>query len=92
MLGTALWAIALTLGFALLIFSTYAALVGFAGVLSGARYLQCPRCHHHYLAGRVGSWHRCPHRPPERVYQMAWAQLHHRNVRPTHTQTRSSRR
>lgn len=91
-MGAALWAIALMLGFALLIFSTYAGFVGFAGVLSGASYLQCPRCHHHYLAGRGGSWHRCPHGAPERVYQLAWARLHHPKDHPTHTQTRSNRR
>jgi hypothetical protein len=85
-MGRALWAVALALGFVLLSVSTYAAIVGFTGVLSGARYLRCPWCHQHYLAGRGASWHRCPHGGPERVHQRVWARLHHRAA-PTRAQT-----
>lgn len=50
-MGTVLWLVAVGLACALLIFSTFAVLVGFVGVLSGTHYLQRPRCHHHYLRG-----------------------------------------
>jgi hypothetical protein len=79
---TGLWTVALALACVLLVFSTYAAFVGFAGVLSGARYLQCPRCHHHYLSGRGGGGHQCPHGRGERAYQLAWGQLHHTHAGP----------
>jgi hypothetical protein len=76
-MGTALWLVAVGLACVLLMFSTYAVMVGVAGVLSGTRYLQCPRCHHHYMGGHAGLGHRCPHGVAERVYQLAWARLHH---------------
>ncbi len=47
-MGTVLWLVAVGLACALLIFSTFAVLVGFVGVLSGTHYLQRPRCHHHW--------------------------------------------
>jgi hypothetical protein len=82
-MGSVLWIVASLLVFALLVFSTYAAFVGFAGVLSGARYAQCPSCHHHYLSGRIGQRiHTCPRGATERAYQAAWAQLHNAGVQP----------
>lgn len=41
-MGTALWVVAVGLACVLLMFSTYAVMVGFASVLSGTRYLYCP--------------------------------------------------
>jgi hypothetical protein len=75
---TTLWTLTVGLACVLLAFTTYAAFVGLAGVLSGARYAQCPRCHHHYLSGRAGlEGHLCPHGVTERVYQVMWRELHH---------------
>lgn len=80
-MATALWTVALGLGCVLLVFSTYAAFVGFTGVLSGARYTQCPDCHHHYLSSGSGPpGHRCPHGVGERAYQLVWRELHQPHV------------
>lgn len=76
-----LWILALGLACVLLAFTTYAALVGFVGVLSGTRYAKCPYCHHHYLGGRAGmGGHQCPHGVVERGYQFMRRGLHHPHV------------
>ena len=76
-MNTVLWTVAVVLICTLLVFSTYAAFFGFAGVLSGARYVTCPQCHHHYLRTRASSQHPCPHGVAEKAYQAAWRTTHH---------------
>lgn len=76
-MDTALWTLTDVLICGLLVFSTYAAFIGFAGVLSGAGYVTCPRCHHHYLRTRTGSRHPCPHGVAEDAYQLVWRTTHH---------------
>jgi hypothetical protein len=80
-MDTTLWTVAVVPACALLIFSTYAAFFGFAGVLSGARYVTCGRCHHHYLCGRRSAAHRCPHGVAENAYQLAWRTTHRHQQR-----------
>jgi hypothetical protein len=77
-----MWVLMFVLVGALLVFSLYAAFVGLAGAFTGARYEQCPRCHHHYLAGDAdGSLHDCPHSAAEHAYQAAYSRLHHAHAR-----------
>lgn len=56
------WIVVMGLGAALLVFSTYAAIVGGVGALVGARFDRCPRCGGHGLAigGRLHGYG-CPH-------------------------------
>jgi hypothetical protein len=61
----------------LLAYTTYAAIFGISGTFTRARYEHCPRCHHHYLAGRRRRPHACPHGVEQRLYETGWAWLHH---------------
>jgi hypothetical protein len=73
-----MWVLMFVMAGALLTVTLYAAVVGLAGAVTGARYVQCPRCHHHYLAGGAdGSAHDCPHSIGEDAYQLAYSHLHH---------------
>jgi hypothetical protein len=58
---TLLWAVVLILGGTLMAVTTWAAVVGGIGALSGARFERCPRCGRHGLSQR-GVLHpdRCP--------------------------------
>jgi hypothetical protein len=75
-MDTTLWTLADILVCGLLVFSTYAAFIGLAGVLGGASYVWCARCHHHYLRNRGSFGHRCPHGIAENAYQLAWWTTH----------------
>lgn len=68
MLLDAILTIGLVLSGLLLVFTTYAALVGLAGSVTGRSYERCPRCHEHYLADRSGAGeHQCAVARPARV-------------------------
>jgi hypothetical protein len=66
----AILALGLVLSGILLAFTTYAALYGLAGAITGRTYERCPNCHHHYLAdkGRPTA-HEC--------YSTWWDELPH---------------
>jgi hypothetical protein len=56
----AILALALVLSGGLLAYTTYAALWGLAGALTGRAYERCPHCHSHYLADKTGAaTHQC---------------------------------
>jgi hypothetical protein len=77
-MATGVWTIVFVLAGLLLAFTTYAAVVGLLAVFTSARYLQCPRCHHHYLISAAEApAHECPHGIEERMHQAAWSRLHH---------------
>jgi hypothetical protein len=48
-----LWAVVLIVGGVLMAFTTYAAVVGGIGALSGGRFERCPRCGRHGLSVRA---------------------------------------
>jgi len=67
----------------LLAYTTWAAVVGVAGLLTRARYKQCPQCHHHYLTpAGSGDRHHCPHGVLERTFAAAWHLTHHTATQP----------
>jgi hypothetical protein len=72
-----LWALAVIPVCVLLMYSAYVSVVGLTGVITGAAYLRCGRCHHHYLRVRKGGQHDCPHGILEDAYQVGWRSLHH---------------
>lgn len=80
---TALLTLLWVLAGLLLAYTTYAAILGITGTFTGARYEQCPQCHHHYLTGRGQQRHQCPHGLEERVYQKGWMLVHHSHAGAT---------
>lgn len=50
-MSTFLLTLAIVLACASLAMSVYLGIIGADARFFGARYLKCPRCHHHYFAG-----------------------------------------
>lgn len=80
-MATTLWTIVFCLTGLLLAFSTYAAVIGLAGIFTGTRDEVCPLCHHHYLVTRRDPKpHTCPHGIEENIHHAAWSALHRAHV------------